>query len=91
MYDKLFSLRINFPGTLLLCTAEGADKYATGTNVTRTTKKTPLTTFMKRYDHSSVYILFSVRYDHSSVDILFSVRYDHSSVDILFSVCDAFL
>jgi hypothetical protein len=26
---------------------EGADKYETGTNVTRTTKKTPLTTFMK--------------------------------------------
>jgi hypothetical protein len=25
----------------------GADKYETGTNVTRTTKKTPLTTFMK--------------------------------------------
>jgi hypothetical protein len=30
-----------------LCTAEGADKYETGTDVTRTTKKTPLTTFMK--------------------------------------------
>ena len=30
-----------------VCTAEGADKYETGTNVTRTTKKTPLTTFMK--------------------------------------------
>ena len=29
------------------CTAEGTDKYETGTNVTRTTKKTPLTTFMK--------------------------------------------
>ena len=28
-------------------TAEGADKYETGTNVPRTTKKTPLTTFMK--------------------------------------------
>jgi hypothetical protein len=27
--------------------AEGADKYETGTNATRTTKKTPLTTFMK--------------------------------------------
>ena len=27
--------------------SEGADKYETGTNVTRTTKKTPLTTFMK--------------------------------------------
>jgi lipopolysaccharide assembly outer membrane protein LptD (OstA) len=26
---------------------EGADKYETGTNVTRTSKKTPLTTFMK--------------------------------------------
>jgi hypothetical protein len=26
---------------------EGADKYETGTNVTQTTKKTPLTTFMK--------------------------------------------
>jgi hypothetical protein len=26
---------------------EGADKYETGINVTRTTKKTPLTTFMK--------------------------------------------
>jgi hypothetical protein len=26
---------------------EGADKYETGTNVTWTTKKTPLTTFMK--------------------------------------------
>jgi hypothetical protein len=45
--NKLFSLRINFPGTLQLCTAEGEDKYETGTNVTRTTKKTPLTTFMK--------------------------------------------
>ena len=45
--NKLFSLRINFPGTLQLCTAEGADKYETGTNVTRTAKKTPLTTFMK--------------------------------------------
>jgi hypothetical protein len=31
----------------MLCTAEGEDKYETGTNVTRTTKKTPLTTFMK--------------------------------------------
>jgi hypothetical protein len=38
--NKLFSLRITFPGTLYLCTAEGADKYETGTNVTRTTKKT---------------------------------------------------
>jgi hypothetical protein len=45
--NKLFSLRINFPGTLQLCIAEGADKYETGTNVTRTTKKTPLTTLMK--------------------------------------------
>ena len=45
--NKLFSLRINFPGTLQLCTAEGADKYENGTNVTLTTKKTPLTTFMK--------------------------------------------
>jgi hypothetical protein len=45
--NKLFSLRINFPGTLYLCTAEGADKYETGTNVKRTTKKTHLTTFMK--------------------------------------------
>ena len=26
---------------------EGADKYETGTNLTRTTKKTPLTTFMQ--------------------------------------------
>jgi hypothetical protein len=33
--------------TLSLCTAEGTDKYETGTNVTRTKKKTPLTTFMK--------------------------------------------
>ena len=31
----------------ICCTAEGADKYETGTNVTRTTKKTALTTFMK--------------------------------------------
>jgi hypothetical protein len=45
--NKLFSLWINFPGTLWLCTAEGADKYETGTNVTRTTKKTSLTKFMK--------------------------------------------
>ena len=45
--NKLFKLRINFPVTLSLCTAEGADKYETGTNVTQTTKKTPLTTFMK--------------------------------------------
>jgi hypothetical protein len=27
--------------------SEGADTYETGTNVTRPTKKTPLTTFMK--------------------------------------------
>ena len=46
--NKLLSLRINFPGTLYLCTAEGADKYETGTNVTRITKKTPLTTFCFR-------------------------------------------
>jgi hypothetical protein len=26
---------------------DGADKYETGTNLTRTTKKTPLTTFMQ--------------------------------------------
>ena len=45
--NKLFNLRINFPDTPQLCTAEGADKYETGTNVTRTTKKTPLTTCMK--------------------------------------------
>jgi hypothetical protein len=31
----------------IYCTAEGADKYETGTNVTGTTKKTPLTTLMK--------------------------------------------
>ena len=38
--NKLFSLRINFPGILQLCTAEGEDKYETGTNVTRITKDT---------------------------------------------------
>jgi hypothetical protein len=42
-----FHAKKNAVGWLMLCTAEGADKYETGTNVTRTTKETPLTTFMK--------------------------------------------
>jgi hypothetical protein len=45
--NKLFSLRINFLVPCSYVTAEGAEKYETGTNVTRTTKKTPLTTVMK--------------------------------------------
>ena len=58
--NKLFSLRINFPGTLQLCTAEGADKYETGINVTRTTKKTPLTTFLTLQDKHNKYTIYAI-------------------------------
>jgi hypothetical protein len=56
--------------------SEGEDKYETGTNVTRTTKKTPLTTSMKG-EEWRLFLSFLFKSDklNKNVDIVNSTHY----------------